>query len=57
MEAVLREFVQHFNVARPHRALDLRPPLARGHPVRATVEVVRRDRLGGLIHEYVRRAA
>jgi putative transposase len=56
-EAVLREFVEHDNLARPHRALDLRPPLAREHPVLATGAVVRRDRLSGLIHEYERRAA
>ncbi len=57
LEAVLREFVEHYNAARPHRALDLRPPLARERPVHPTGEVVRRDRLGGLIHEYDRRAA
>ena len=57
LEVVLREFVQHYNAARPHRALDLRAPFARGQPVRATGEIVRHDRLGGLIHEYTRRAA
>ena len=57
LEAVLREFVEHDNAARPHRALDLRPPLARERPVCDTGEVVRTDRLGGLIHEYARRAA
>ena len=57
LEAVRREFVDHSNIARPHRALDLRPPLAREHPVRMTGEVVRTDRLGGLIHEYERRVA
>jgi putative transposase len=55
--AVLREFVEHYNAARPPRALDLRPPLARERPVHVTGEVVRRDRLGGLIHEYAQRAA
>jgi len=57
LEAVVREFVEHYNAARPHRALALRPPLARGQPAQATGEVVRHDRLGGLIHEYVRRPA
>ncbi len=57
LEAVLREFVQHYNVARPHRALDLRAPLARGQAVGATGEIVREDRLGGLIQEYARRVA
>ena len=48
LEAVLREFVEHYYAARPHRALDLRPPLTRRQPILATGVVVRRDRLGGL---------
>jgi hypothetical protein len=50
-------YVEHDNAARPHRALRLRPPVARGPAVPLVGEVVRRDRLGGLIHEYERRAA
>ena len=57
LEAVLREFVEHDNAARPHRALDLRPPLARERPVHPTGAIIRWDRLDGLIREYVRRAA
>ena len=57
LEAVVREFVEQYNAARPHRALALRPPLARAQPVAATGAIVRCDRLGGLIHEYTRRAA
>ena len=55
LEQVLREYVAHYNAARPHRALELRAPLSHGHldrPTRPVEEVVRRDRLGGLIHEY-----
>ncbi len=55
LEQVLREYVAHYNAARPHRALELRAPLARGHPsqpISRVEEVIRRDRLGGLIHEY-----
>jgi transposase InsO family protein len=54
LDVVLREYVQHFNVHRPHRSLEQRPP-AGGIPPRsgATVRPLRRDRLGGLIHEYV----
>jgi putative transposase len=54
LEAVLGEYVDHYNTHRPHRTLQQRPPGGRpdlappGHNVR----VVRRDRLGGLIHEY-----
>ena len=54
---VLREYVEHYNVARPHRSLGLRAPLgeeASGQPIG---EVVCRSRLGGLLHEYSRRAA
>jgi hypothetical protein len=60
LERVLREDVDHYNHARPHRALKLRPPLPRGQPVaplRPLEPVVRRDRLGGLLHEYSRCAA
>ena len=52
--AVLAEYQRHFNEHRPHRALDqaapLRPlpdPRSGGH-----TQVSRRDRLGGLLHEY-----
>jgi putative transposase len=57
LERVLRVYVDHYNRQRPHRALDLRPP----EPERPTPrlacsarpgDVMRRDRLGGLIHEY-----
>jgi putative transposase len=56
LERVLRVFADHYNSHRPHRSLDLKPPdpLARQlqipHSPKALVE--RRDRLGGLIHEY-----
>ena len=54
LDVVLREYVQHFNAHRPDRSLDQRPP-AGGAPPRsgATVRPLRRDRLGGLVHEYV----
>jgi transposase InsO family protein len=54
LDVVLREYLQHFNAHRPHRSLDQRPP-AGGTPPRsgATVRPLRRDRLGGLVHEYV----
>jgi hypothetical protein len=56
LQHVLREFIDHYNRHRPHRALGLTPP----EPVqsirplatlRATA-IRRHDRLGGLIHEY-----
>jgi transposase InsO family protein len=54
---VLHVFVQHYNRHRPHRALNLAPPdqerptLTVAGSARAA-EITRRDRLGGLIHEY-----
>ena len=54
LDIVLRQYVQHFNTHRPHRSLDQRPPEG-GTPPRsaAASRVLRRDRLGGLLHEYV----
>jgi transposase InsO family protein len=51
LERVLGDYVGHYNAARPHRALGLRPPLPRGQPVAPTGPVRRHDRLGGLLRE------
>ena len=51
---VLQEYVEHYNAHRPHRALDQQPPAGcTPPPSGATVWPLRRDRLGGLLHEYV----
>jgi putative transposase len=61
LEQVLDVFLDHYNGHRPHRALALHPP----HPTRppfapatewGDARVQRRDRLGGVVHEYVRAA-
>ena len=60
LEHVVATYTLHYNQHRPHRSLNQRPPLASTSAVeeRGTREVValerlrRRDRLGGLIHEY-----
>jgi putative transposase len=54
LEAVLAEYVAHYNGHRPHRALGQAPPLGLAEPpvVLKARRVLRRDRLGGLIHEY-----
>jgi hypothetical protein len=57
LELVLRDYADHYNVARPHRALQLRPPLPRREPVGLAGPVRRHDRLGGVLHEYSRCAA
>jgi transposase InsO family protein len=54
LAVVLQEFVEHYNTHRPHRSLRQQPPADRTPPPStATVRPLRRDRLGGLVHEYV----
>jgi putative transposase len=54
LRLVLSEYVDHYNSHRPHRSLHQSPPAGRSHPpaLDANVRVLRRDRLGGLVHEY-----
>jgi putative transposase len=56
LERTVATFVEHYNRHRPHRGLELRPPLpARRCTAACSIDarIVRRDRLGGLIHEYI----
>ena len=56
----LGSYTRHYNEHRPHRSLGQRPPLAQhppaGEPAQGELLTLdrlrRRDRLGGLIHEY-----
>ena len=57
LERALREFVMHYNASRPHRGLELAVPAASAAEASTDGTVSRRDRLGGLIHEYYREAA
>ena len=62
LERVLDEYVRHYNDERPHRSLALRPPRTvhdRSNLGAVTVaaSIQRRDRLGGLVHEYYQAAA
>jgi hypothetical protein len=52
--SVVSEYADYYNGHRPHRALGRAPPLGPGEPVAFVPggSVVRRDRLGGLLHEY-----
>jgi putative transposase len=55
LERVLREYVIHHNAHRPHRALNQQSPIPRPIPIGtplAEAHVRRRNRLGGLLHEY-----
>jgi putative transposase len=51
LERVLSEYVAHHNTHRPHRALQQQPPIPKPVLV-GDSHVRRRDRLGGLLHEY-----
>jgi putative transposase len=54
LRSVLADYADHYNGHRPHRALGQASPLGPGEPVVLvpTGRIMRRDRLGGLIHEY-----
>ncbi|MGW5689188.1 integrase core domain-containing protein [Nonomuraea sp. NPDC003754] len=52
LRRVLAAYETHFNEHRPHRSLGQAAPLrALPDPVEGHIKVIRRDRLGGLIHE------
>jgi putative transposase len=54
LRSVLAEYADNYNVHCPHRGLGQAPPLGLGESavVVPAGRVMRRDRLGGLIHEY-----
>jgi putative transposase len=54
LEQVLRVFIDHYNGYRPHRSLRLTSPQQTRSAVKvwSGEKVQRRDRLGGVIHEY-----
>ncbi len=56
LRRVLADYVTFYNHARPHQGLEQRCPVALPAPV-GDGPVRRRDRLGGLLHDYYREAA
>jgi putative transposase len=54
LRLVLSEYADHYNVHRPHRTLQQSPPAGRAYSLAGVtgMRTLRRDRLGGLIHEY-----
>jgi transposase InsO family protein len=58
LEQILGSYVAHFNAERPHRSLELAAPAGSprscGSP---SAHILRRDVVGGLIHEYYAAAA
>jgi putative transposase len=60
LERVLRIYIRHYNRERPHRALQLQAPEQpefERTPLPVDARVRRRDRIGGLLHEYYEAAA
>jgi putative transposase len=58
LERVLRDYVAHFNDERPHGSLNLARPAGSTQPGGSPPsDILRRDVLGGLIHEYHAAAA
>ena len=51
LEVILDEYIEHYNGARPHRGLQLAPPVPRSISTLGR-NLTRRNVLGGLIHEY-----
>jgi len=60
LEHTLKVFVEYYDSCRPHRSLDLVPPNGplpvETETISQPITVKRHDRLGGLVHEYVRAA-
>jgi putative transposase len=61
LERVVRVYAQNYNGYRPHRSLCQRPPVVKPPPIDEPApsneplqldRLRRRDRLGGLLHEY-----
>ena len=59
LRSVLDTYLEHYNCERPHRGPDLLAPEGKNDVSPLTIDdsIGRRDLLGGLIHEYYRRAA
>ncbi len=56
LQGVLQEFIHHYHTVRSHQGLGQRTPI-RGAQVQSepdNPQVIRIDRLGGLLHEYAR---
>ncbi|HKA49148.1 MAG TPA: transposase [Candidatus Dormibacteraeota bacterium] len=54
---ILKEYVEHYNRARPHRSLELRPPIGDSPLDGRDGQAMVMTRLGGLLREYSRAAA
>jgi transposase InsO family protein len=53
LHLLISDYIDHYNVHRPHRALDQQPPRPAAAPIfRPRAPVTASRRCGGLIHEY-----
>ncbi len=53
LRKVLTEYETHFNIHRPHQTLNHASPLRPlPDPAETGIKITRRDRLGGVLHEY-----
>src|SRR5215472_13276895 len=57
LRCILKEYVEHYNRARPHRSLELRPPTGDSPLGDRDAQVMVMTGLGGLLREYSRAAA
>ena len=53
LAVVLQEYLEHYNTHRPHRSPTATARRPTPPPSDATIRPLRRDRLSGLVHEYV----
>jgi len=52
LRCMLKEYVEHYNWARPHRSLELRPPTGDPPLGNRDAQVLVMTSLGGLLREY-----
>jgi len=57
LRAIVHEFVEHYHVERNHQGLDNVIPFRHRGSYTAVGRIERRERLGGLLHFYVRKSA
>ena len=54
---VIQNYVDHYNLERPHKSLDYCRPVEPDTPVPQKCKVKCRERLGGLLKSYYRQAS
>ena len=57
LHRVLTEYVGYYNQARPHQGIDQQCPVPLPRSTAGAGPIERRDILGGVLHDYYRRAA